>query len=285
MDLDLKAAARWPATLPANLRAADLAVNLHGRGPQSSRLLLAGRPRRLLAFRCPALPETADGPAWDDDEHEVARWCRLVATVGAQPDPSRLDLAVPAGLAPREAQAATLSHPGAASAARRWPAERWAAVARVEHRAGRRVVITGSADERALAETVARGAGLPSGTVLAGRLDLAALAAAVASAARVVCGDTGVGHLATAVGTPSVLVFGPTPPSRWGPPAGRRRHRVLWSGSLGDPHAGVPDAGLLRITVADVLDALSTLDAESTASAPTAGAATAGAATADTARC
>jgi ADP-heptose:LPS heptosyltransferase len=88
----------------------------------------------------------------------------------------------------------------------------------------------------------------------------------VAHAGRVLCGDTGVAHLATAYGTPSVVLFGPTPPSEWGPPPGRTRHRVLWSGGRGDPHAATPDAGLLAITVDDVLGALDegTADARAT---------------------
>jgi ADP-heptose:LPS heptosyltransferase/uncharacterized protein YjbJ (UPF0337 family) len=146
-------------------------------------------------------------------------------------------------------------HPGAASAARRWPAERWAAVARAEAADGRAVAVTGSAQELALAETVARGAGRRA-LVLAGRTDLLGLAATVAAAGTVVCGDTGVAHLATAFGVPSVLIFGPTPPDEWGPPPGRTRHRVLWAGRRGDPHAQRPDAGLLEITVDEVLEAL-----------------------------
>ena len=47
------------------------------------------------------------------------------------------------------------------------------------------------------------------------RFDLLELTAVVAAAARVVCGDTGVAHLATALGTPSVVLFGPTSPARW----------------------------------------------------------------------
>jgi len=148
---------------------------------------------------------------------------------------------------------ATVVHPGAASAARRWPAERWAAVARAERVAGRRVVVTGSDAERALAEGVARAAGLAPGDVLAGRTDLLELAAVVAGAGRVLCGDTGVAHLATAFGVPSVLLFGPTPPSEWGPPPERGQHVVLHRGDRGDPHADAPDPALLAITVADVL--------------------------------
>jgi ADP-heptose:LPS heptosyltransferase len=72
----------------------------------------------------------------------------------------------------------------------------------------------------------------------------------------VVCGDTGVAHLATAYRVPSVVLFGPTPPQEWGPPPDRPWHTVLWAGGRGDPHAAEPDPGLLAIEVADVLAAL-----------------------------
>jgi ADP-heptose:LPS heptosyltransferase len=92
--------------------------------------------------------------------------------------------------------------------------------------------------------------------VVAGRTDLTALAAIVAHAGRVVCGDTGVAHLATAFGIPSVVLFGPTSPATWGPPAERAHHRVLWHGTTGDPHADRPDPGLLAIEPAQVIQEL-----------------------------
>ncbi|HEX2021677.1 MAG TPA: glycosyltransferase family 9 protein, partial [Candidatus Thermoplasmatota archaeon] len=147
-------------------------------------------------------------------------------------------------------------HPGAASGARRWPPERWAEVARRERDAGRRVVVTGGAPEVGLARGVAARAGLPAEAVLAGRTDVLDLAAIVANAGRVVCGDTGVAHLATALGTPSVVLFGPTPPSLWGPPPGSRRHVALWAGRAGDPHGEEVDPGLLALTPAEVGNAL-----------------------------
>jgi ADP-heptose:LPS heptosyltransferase len=156
---------------------------------------------------------------------------------------------------------ATLLHPGAGSGARRWPAERFAAVARAELADGRGVVVTGGPGEAALAVAVARSAGLPPSAVHAGRSDLLALVRLVAAAARVVCGDTGVAHLATALGTPSVVLFGPVSPARWGPPPDRPWHRALWHGRSGDPHARRPDPGLLAITVDEVLQALRDLPA------------------------
>jgi ADP-heptose:LPS heptosyltransferase len=228
---------------------AAVAVNLHGRGPQSHRVLQAAGPDRLIAF---ANREAGhEGPRWRPGEHEPARWCRLLAEEGIAADPGELDLERPAVRSP--APGATVIHPGAASGARRWPPERWAAVARAQDGP---VVVTGGPGERELCLRVAGLAGLPEDAVLAGRTDLETLAAVVAEAARVVCGDTGVAHLATAYRTPSVVLFGPTPPAEWGPPPDRPRHRALWAGRRGDPHASEPDAGLLAIAVEDVLAAL-----------------------------
>jgi ADP-heptose:LPS heptosyltransferase len=231
----------------------DVAVNLHGRGPESHEVLLRTHPRRFIAFRRPDIARTAESPTWLPDEHEVARWCRLLTESGIPADASRLDVAPPP--APVRYAGATVVHPGAASAARRWPAGRWAAVARAEADAGRRVVVTGSAGERALVDAVVGGAGLPRAANLAGRTGLRELTALIGGAGLVVCGDTGVAHLATAVGAPSVVVFGPTHPDRWGPPPERPKHVVLWAGRTSDPHADAPHRGLLEIGVDDVVRA------------------------------
>jgi ADP-heptose:LPS heptosyltransferase len=243
--------------LPSGLEGADVAVNLHGRGPESHRLLAASRPRRLVAFNHPEV-KAARGPVWDEDDHEVVRWCRLLWAAGLPADPDDLDLEE-AAAEPAVERGTTVIHPGAGSGARRWPARRWASVVMAERAAGRPVAITGSAWERPLAAEIAARAGLPGHAVLAGRTDLPTLASTIAAAGRVACGDTGVAHLATAFGTPSVVVFGPTSPARWGPPHGRANHVALWSGRIGDPHATQPDPGLLEVTVADVTAALEAL--------------------------
>ncbi|QOC92681.1 glycosyltransferase family 9 protein [Micromonospora craniellae] len=205
----------------------EVAVNLHGRGPRSHRLLATTGPDRLFAF-ADARADHAGGPAWDEQEHEVARWCRLLRWYGIPADPTDLDLARPLpGTMPT---GVTVLHPGSKMAAKRWPSGRYAAVARELTGRGHRVVLTGSTGERATAVRVAEDAGLPADAVLAGRTDLGQLAALVAGARLVVSGDTGVAHLATGYRTPSVVIFGPVPPARWGPPPERRRHRVLWAG-------------------------------------------------------
>ncbi len=228
----------------------DVAVDLHGRGPESMRPLERLGPRRLLAFAAP------DGPEWRAEEHERDRWCRLLSWYGVPADPRDLGLPRPAAVSP--APGAVVLHPGAGSPARCWPVERYAAVAAELRRSGRRVVVTGGPLEHDLTARLAKLAGLPDTDVL-GAPPLERLAALVADASAVVSGDTGIAHLAVAQGTPSVTLFGPVPPRLWGPPD-LPRHRALWHpGPPGNPHGRVPDPLLLRIRPEEVLAALSRL--------------------------
>jgi ADP-heptose:LPS heptosyltransferase len=115
-------------------------------------------------------------------------------------------------------------------------------------------VVTASADERPLAVRVAEAAGLTGDDVpMTGLEQLAAL---VAHARLVISGDTGIAHLATAYGTPSVTLFGPMSPARWGPPP-RPYHRALWHGTRSEPgdRPGPPHPALLAIGETEVLQA------------------------------
>lgn len=244
--------------IPVALTGAELAVNLHGSGPESTRLLSHTHPGRLLAFDHPDVPEAADGPAWDGEEHEVARWCRLVRSLGIEADDRDLDLTRPFVDAP--VARATVLHPGAASPSRRWPVARWARVAAALDRKGHRVVLTGGLDEVPLTAEIAARAALDPAADVAGKTTLSELAALIADARLVVSGDTGTAHLASAYCTPSVVLFGPTSPSTWGPPS-HGPHRALWTGRRGNPHGGAVDPGLLEITADDVLCAVDDLSA------------------------
>jgi ADP-heptose:LPS heptosyltransferase len=217
----------------------DIAVNLHGRGPQSHRLLSELRPGRLLGFRCPEAGYV-DGPRWVRGEYEVARWCRMLAGHGIEARPE--DLGLPAPASPRPG--CVVVHPGAAHLRRRWPAERFALVAAALANAGEDVVVSGSAAEVGRAREVADRAGLPRSAVLAGCTDVLALAGLVAGARLVICGDTGVAHLASAFATPSVVLFGPVSPAVWGPPPGRARHVALWPAAADGHVTGAGDAAV-----------------------------------------
>ncbi|NEY35113.1 glycosyltransferase family 9 protein, partial [Streptomyces sp. PRKS01-65] len=184
----------------------EIAVDLHGNGPPSHRLLMRLRPRRLLAFAHPETPGI-DGPPWYAEEHERDRWCRLLTWYGIDADPADLLLPRPPG--PSPAPGAVVLHPGAGAPSRCWPVERYAAVARALRERGRRVVVTGGADEAGLVARLARAAGLPGTDVFAGGLPYGELSALVAGARAVVSGDTGIAHLAVAHAAPSVTLFGP----------------------------------------------------------------------------
>jgi ADP-heptose:LPS heptosyltransferase len=229
----------------------DLAVNLHGAGPESIRDLVATGARRILTHRHPQY-RLLSGPEWCEDMHEVQRWTRLLTLEGIPSDSTALGLAKPT-VAPVISDA-VIVHPGASAQARRWPVSRFSKVASGLALGGHDVVITGSAAERPRCLDVARFAGLGKGCVLAGELDLGGLAALVAAARLVISGDTGIAHLASAYTTPSVILFGPTSPTRWGPPAGGPS-TVIWRGYTGDPHGRSVHPALLEIESDEVLQA------------------------------
>ncbi len=116
--------------------------------------------------------------------------------------------------------------PGAARGeSKRWPAERFAAVAaRIAAERRLAVVVCGSSEEESLCRRVVDM--IPGSAVsVAGRTDVAELAAVLEVCRAVLCNDSGGMHLAAAVGTPVVAVFGATDPARTGPLG--FGHRVL----------------------------------------------------------
>lgn len=108
-------------------------------------------------------------------------------------------------------------HPGSGSAAKNWPAVRFAEVARwAQRELGLRVVlISGPADDAALGG-VQRCLDRLEHWVLHG-LPLPLLAAILMRSRAYVGNDSGVSHLAAALGVPTLAVFGPTDPHVWAP--------------------------------------------------------------------
>jgi ADP-heptose:LPS heptosyltransferase len=158
----------------------------------------------------------------DDDLHEVERGLSLVATLGY-----RLPKGDDGALRVRRDRVAdgpdlggggyVVVHPGASVPARAWAPERHAALVEALVGGGRRVVVTGSADERALTAMVT--GGRRAGVVdLGGKVGLRELAGVLGRAEVVVVGNTGPAHLAAAVGVPVVSLFSPVVPAvRWRP--------------------------------------------------------------------
>jgi ADP-heptose:LPS heptosyltransferase len=202
----------------------------------------------------------------DDDVHEVERSLDLVATLGyglPPTDDRALRIKRPAAGRPSRAFAGdyVVVHPGASVPARAWAPERCAELVALLADEGRRVVVTGSRDERAL---TARVAGRPRTEVLnlGGETTFAELAEVLAGADAVVVGNTGPAHLAAAVGTPVVSLFAPTVPAvRWRP--WNVRHELVY---VDVPCAGcrarscpIPGHACLDIAPADVVRAVERL--------------------------
>lgn len=72
----------------------DVAVNLHGSGPESIQALRRTRPGRLLTHAHHLVPGT-DGPPWEPETHERRRWCSLLEWHGIAADPEDLALGDP----------------------------------------------------------------------------------------------------------------------------------------------------------------------------------------------
>jgi ADP-heptose:LPS heptosyltransferase len=244
------------APLPSDLHRADIAINLDRRAPASHRVLLDTNPGRLLAFAQRGVLGGNAGPRWIEGEPEAERWCRMLEGHGIGANPYRLEFRHPPAPRP-DALGATLIEPGGLSPAWRWPVQHWVAIVRAERASGRRVLITGRSTDAAVALEIAYRAGLERQAICTGQVGVRELAELVAAAGRVICGDTAMAHLATAMNTPSVLLFGPTSSPESTPPVHRPWHRVLWEA----PRPGLQDThthqGFLTIPVGRVLAALS----------------------------
>jgi len=238
----------------------DIAVNLRGQRIALHEALLALKPHRFIGFYNPDVPASKGGPIWHPEEYEVVRYCRLLQENGIPADPRDLHIDPPNITVPDYIRGATVIHPGAGSPARCWPVERWVAVAQWELERGNRVIITGGPHEVDLSMKLAALTGLPPDSIFSGRTDIMELCALVSASGKVICADTGIAHLAVAFSTPSVVIKGPEPPTRFGPPPHLPIHRALWAGMKGDTYTDTPDPGLLKIQVEDVFKEILSLE-------------------------
>ncbi|MBP0623848.1 glycosyltransferase family 9 protein [Cupriavidus consociatus] len=232
---------------PAMLRCArwlgryrfDAAVifTVYSQSPLPAAMLcaLAGIPLRLACCRenpyallTDWVPERE--PAMQPGQrprHEARRQLDLVAQVGAGTRDTRLRFRVLA--ADRAAFAALAAHlagwrsgrggplvvvhPGASAASRRWPAARFAEVARaLATQAGAHVLVTGADNERETVHAVCAGAHHARVVPLAGALTLGEMGALLEAADLLVSNNTGPVHLAAALGTPVVDLYALTNP-------------------------------------------------------------------------
>jgi heptosyltransferase-1 len=147
--------------------------------------------------------------------------------------------------------------PGGGWGSKRWPAERFAAVARALQHRMNDCVVNASSDADALALQVAHAS---DGTARALSCSVAQLLALMRRTDLFVGGDSGPLHLAAALGVPATALFGPTDPARngpWGP--GTKIVLRDPSSSTSYKRGTQTDAGLAKITVEQVVAAMEQL--------------------------
>jgi lipopolysaccharide heptosyltransferase II len=227
----------------------DLSINFEGDIRSHALPWLAGAARRVGFGMAGGGALLTDDVPYDGNRHVAANSLALVERAfgldaGMLPDPFSPEglqlgrLAVPDGA--RAAAEACLSQLSggllppvlialqvpAGRAIKQWPPERFAdATAAIAREAGAAVVLTGAVEDASLVDQAqARLAQHGIKTLRAqGVVDLVVLAGVLARCRLIVTGDTGPMHLAAAVGTPVVAVFGPSMPWRYGPLVSARR--------------------------------------------------------------
>ncbi len=205
----------------------DLVIQMHGSGRTSNTFALALGGKFTVGFS-PSM--TSNGltlsALYPEHEPEIYRNLGLAALLGCPNlDPT---LEYPINDDDREAAAALLQalppdqhplvgfHVGASRPARRWAAANFAAVAdELARDMGASIIFTGGPGEEPLVQAVI--AKMASRSLnLAGQTSIGSLAALISRLDLFISNDTGPAHLADAVHTPGVTIFGPSDPRRWG---------------------------------------------------------------------
>jgi len=222
------------SALPALLMAArqwrrpryDLAINFEP-DVRSNLLIAASGARATTGYRSggggPLLDVALD---YDIRAHTTDNARRLVAAAFGRTAAHTADAALTLPASAHQAATMRLAgakgplvgfHVSGGRAIKQWSPDRFAEVARrLVEAAGATIVLTGSPGDRLLVDRVA--AALPASRIIdASDLDLLAAAAVLQRLDLLVAGDTGPMHLAGAVGTAVIAIFGPSDPVRYGP--------------------------------------------------------------------
>jgi heptosyltransferase-2 len=184
-------------------------------------------PSRVFAAnvrRC-GVKQVVEGSPRPSDRHATEHYCKPLESLAiyverpvARLHPSEADRAAVAAFLAEVGQGRLVAvHPGSGSERKNWPAEKFAAVSRwmVDEWAAELLVVQGEADEvtvRRWEEAIA-----PRRFLRAQGLKLVELAAVLERCALFLGNDSGISHMAAAVGTPTVAVFGPASSEIWEP--------------------------------------------------------------------
>ncbi len=240
----------WAQRLQAARFDAAVIFTVYSQNPLPAALLctMAGIPLRLAHCRENPYELLSDWVPETEPQtqvrHETQRQLDLVATVGAMPADTRLRFRVQPhdrravqrllqrwqGEGERESAVPTrcvVMHPGATAETRRWPAPRFAEVARtLAEEDGALVLLTGGVSEQALVDSVRSAADHPRVIGIAGELTLGQMGALIEHADLLISNNSGPVHLSAALGTPVVDLYALTNPQHtpWQVP-----HRTLYA--------------------------------------------------------
>jgi ADP-heptose:LPS heptosyltransferase len=156
--------------------------------------------------------------------HEVERHIRLMQHLGISSQGTDLEFPITqkdeqdfaALQLPVIPQQYVCIHPGSRGRWRQWPVEHFAAMADYAANKGLQIVITGTGDELAIVQDVAKQMSA-NALVVAGKTSLGAVAVLLKRAFALVSNCTGVSHIAAALQTPSVVISMDGEPERWAP--------------------------------------------------------------------
>ncbi len=206
----------------------DLLIDVHGNGTSVLFTALSRAPTRIgYRFRGRHYFYTQKvDRAWPEEltpVYEPRRHFRLLEDLDILPEDLdiRLPVRSPSNILGGQKGRKVLIAPGATWSAKQWPAAHYADLAKRLSKEGDRVFLMGSSAEQDLIVSIAKSSGakvLPA-TNIESMLD------AIASADLLVCTDSGSRHVAVALETPSLALFGPSDPRVWSPRDAR--HPIL----------------------------------------------------------
>ena len=222
-------------------RRLDLALQWAGNGVVSNRFAKRLGARFTVGFRVAGAEELDLSLPFDDQRHEVLRFLDCLAALGIPADGLALeaplleeDFVELRQVLPehRDGRSRYLGiNPTSDDPKRRWPADRFALVADrlIERHGYDRVIIIGGPGQSNQTQAVSSCMHYSERAIdLAGALGLGGLTALLSGLRLFITTDSGPAHLAAAVGTPSVIIFGAGPPVKWSPTS------WLWQRPLAD---------------------------------------------------
>jgi ADP-heptose:LPS heptosyltransferase len=168
---------------------------------------------------------------YDVDGHELDQFARLLSPLGIAPRELELQAYLGAGPTPApsaHAIGALLAQdskpiafaPGTSDPYKQWHTSKWKVLARELHARGYTPLVLGGKDEIRRSRRLAGDAPVDATMIdLTGKLSLIETAAVMKQAAAFIGSDSGLAHLARALGVPTVVLFGPSDPRKWSRPS------------------------------------------------------------------